>query len=71
MSRMMVSKRPTGDPDLRQTPTGWLAVSGEDALIRIGVVAASAEDARREFESAAMAWARLRLLPDPFAERVE
>jgi hypothetical protein len=50
---------------VRQTPTGWLAVSAPYAPIQIGVAAASESAARIAFSAAADAWARLRDLPDP------
>lgn len=50
---------------VRQTPTGWLAISAEGSPLRIAVVGATRDEADDQFARAAEAWARLRELPDP------
>lgn len=53
-------------PDVRETPTGWLAVSERGSGLSIGVVGATAEAAVANFEAALKEWARLAALPDPW-----
>jgi hypothetical protein len=52
-------------PELRQIPTGWLAVSEPGSDLRIAVVAGTENDARRSFKDALEQWAKLSALPDP------
>lgn len=47
------------EPDLRDTPSGWLASSPPDYPYRIGVVGQTEEEARRRFVVALAAWSEL------------
>lgn len=44
---------------------GWLALSPDGALIRIGVTGTTDAETREAFGRAAAEWARLHDLPDP------
>lgn len=56
------------DPVLRETPTGWLAISEMFAPLRIAVVGNTEQAARDNFAKSIRAWARLQEVPDPFGE---
>jgi hypothetical protein len=46
-------------PEIRQTPTGWLAVSGASAGLRIGVIGLTAQEAHTAFTHSLNRWAEL------------
>jgi hypothetical protein len=53
------------EPSIIRTPTGWLALSPRTAPLSIGVVGATADEARDRFRASSEAWANLREAPDP------
>lgn len=53
-------------PEVRQTPTGWLAVSERGSGLNIGVIGPTPEIAVENFEAALKEWAKLAALPDPW-----
>jgi hypothetical protein len=52
-------------PDLIQTPTGWLAVTPRNSRRNVGVLAADPDAARAKFAASWAAWERLKELPEP------
>jgi hypothetical protein len=47
------------EPDIKETVTGWLAVTPPDYPYRIGVVGNTVEEAQRRFVAALAAWEEL------------
>jgi hypothetical protein len=52
-------------PELRRTPSGWLALSPSDDPIRIGVVGDTEAEARANYVKRRSYWEELRLRPLP------
>jgi hypothetical protein len=59
------------NPRLVQRGSDWLAFSPVDAPLRVGVEAASEQEARERFRRELEAWANLAELPDPDKRRDE
>jgi predicted RNase H-like HicB family nuclease len=47
------------EPEIRETPAGWMAYSPPDFPYRIGVVGETREEARGRFTDALEAWREL------------
>jgi hypothetical protein len=52
-------------PEIRETPSGWIAISPPGEHPRIAVIGASRDDAARRYDTSSKEWLRLRALPDP------
>ncbi len=52
-------------PTVRQTPTGWLALSADDDRFHIGVPGATADEAESKFRERRAFWEELSRRPDP------
>lgn len=58
----------SASPTLRQTPSGWLALSDDGDRFHIGVPGATAEEAESNFRERRAFWDALSRRPDPHPE---